>query len=97
MRPRILRTGCVNAQRQVLQPKDDMADQELDVLRAGLFPIVSQIQTIFKHEMQGAQGLPRMMQICFYRTKTGPMIEQPELQSHRAIGRRRTCLGAQHV
>lgn len=54
MRPRILRIGCVNAQRQVLQRRDDMADQELDILRAGLFPIVSQIQTTSEDEMQGA-------------------------------------------
>lgn len=88
MRPRILRTGCVNAQRQVFQLRDDMADQELDILRTGLFSTVSQIQTTFKDEMQGADSLPMMMQICFYRTKTAPMIEQlVELQSRRAIGR----------
>jgi len=74
-----------------------MADQELDILRAGLFSIVSQLQTTFKGEMQGADGLPMMLQICFYRTKTAPVIEQPELQSHCAIGRRRTYWEAQHV
>lgn len=52
-----------------------MADQELDILRAGLFSTVSQIQTTFKGEMQGADGLPMTLQICFYRTKTAPMID----------------------
>jgi hypothetical protein len=87
MRLRILRTRCVNAQRQAFQLRDDMADQELDILRVGLFPTVSQIQTTFKDEMQGTGGLPMVMQICFYRTKTSPMIEKSELQPHCAIGR----------
>lgn len=56
-----------------------MADQELDILRAGLFSIVSQLQTTFKGEMGGANSLPIMLQICFYRTKTAPVIEKPEL------------------
>lgn len=69
MRPRILRTGCVNAQRQVFLLRDDMADQELDILRAGLFSTVSQFQTIFKDERQGAWGLPRMVRYVFIGRK----------------------------